>query len=113
MKVRARCAFPYDLGTSPGRRPQEFAHLEVYLGLAKDHRELRTRSDPPTVPARTTNGNPKRLPRNIRNTSDANPRPCRHLIGTVPPPTKPRPVSRPAPRIGIPNAASPPLPSES
>jgi Transposase DDE domain len=39
------------------------------------------------VPAHTEKGNPERPPRNIRNTSDANPLPRCHLIGTVPPPT--------------------------
>jgi hypothetical protein len=48
-------------------------------GLAKDHGEGRARYDPLTVPAHAPNGNPQRPPRRIRNASDANPLPHRHL----------------------------------
>src|SRR4029077_19070124 len=76
-------------------------------GLAKDHREGRAQSDPLTVPAHTKKGNPEGPPNNIRNTSDANPLPRRHLIGTVPPPTKPQPrqaTRRPASASPVPPA---------
>jgi hypothetical protein len=40
------------------------------------------------VPAHTKKNNPRSCLTRIRNTSDANPLPARHLIGKVPPPTK-------------------------
>ena len=66
-----------------------------------------------TVPSHTKKDNPRSCLTRIRNTSDANPLPARHLIGQVPPPTKTPATPPPGTPHRHPQCRHPPFPSES